>query len=713
MAYIPKNEKLIELVKKQIIRLTSKGALDLIKLILAEQKIEIQVKEFAKNYKYIVQRNSKIIEEKNNKYYLSIIFINELKEKLLTVLKKKEQASIKTIEDEEEWTKKKIDGIDAYEVTQYTTFQDIREKLCDEGKDIEFKYRFNKPDLNIGSFKDKSNLQLVEAHITDSGQTFGYPLAYIYTCDQCGAKHERDEYKVASNTQNKINCDNLIESEDTKGNIKLKKCNNPLYPDKVRTLIKKSYIYNIVLIDENNEQEKSEAISFKPIPKGLTQVVVTKISKVYGGNMVLIVDYKEMEKNQLIIPEKNNYEHKIFTYIKTIDKYIYKNTRYKHYGYLPVKIATMIQFVARNLKPIKNNYHISLLGTRSSGKSYFARYWATALYAENSLITNATSISIPKLRGTMESFQLFGKDHRYQYRGLLGEKNLIVIDEVKENKDVKDNLKQYLLEDNYDYNKQGGNNLIYTRTAQLIVTQNADVKHLDNYAQKVRDNYYDITTQIPSKENPEQTIPKPRWEDSEDLTLPIHEYRNVYLRMAIKATRDEYERNQINWIDGSELALKQRFFFDFFLSSEKMTEELKETIKENSANNPTTDTIELIKTLGAENLARYFQEKEELLKGKNDLDYFDKVEEILKKYNKKIDARTLTMSNDIIRIIRIIDEREYCTEEDLKIFEYLISNIDNKIEIADTNEFKVKSLEVIQAEESKDLGMGSDIWKLE
>ena len=47
------------------------------------------------------------------------------------------------------------------------------------------------------------------------------------------------------------------------------------------------------------------------------------------------------------------------------------------------------------------------------------------------------------------------------------------------------------------------------------------------------------------------------------------------------------------------------------------------------------------------------------------------------------------MSYALIKLLRIIDGRNYCTETDLKIYQYIIENVDNKIEVADTNIFKI------------------------
>lgn len=53
------------------------------------------------------------------------------------------------------------------------------------------------------------------------------------------------------------------------------------------------------------------------------------------------------------------------------------------------------------------------------------------------------------------------------------------------------------------------------------------------------------------------------------------------------------------------------------------------------------------------------------------------------------------MSYTIIKLIRLIDGRDYCNDTDLKIFQYILESVDNKIEVADTNEFVVHGPEPV------------------
>jgi tRNA C32,U32 (ribose-2'-O)-methylase TrmJ len=84
-----------------------------------------------------------------------------------------------------------------------------------------------------------------------------------------------------------------------------------------------------------------------------------------------------------------------------------------------------------------------------------------------------------------------------------------------------------------------------------------------------------------------------------------------------------------------------------------------------------------------------FASRKNLFEGKNDIEFFDKVDKLLVAYHKRSDARTKEMMYDILKLIRIIDNRDYCNDEDMKILQYMIESIDNKVEVVDTAKFKV------------------------
>ena len=684
------HEEICEYLKKRFDRLDNTSAKNLSTNIISYKNSDIEVRDFKAKYKGFVTRNktrfvTKKIKDKEF-FYLRPEIVKILRVGIFDLLDKigKSIKDIDDIKDEEKWSKSQVNGRESYEITKLTTFQDIREKIDKEGKDVSFYYSFKKPDLEVLQFKNKTTLQMIDVHINNNGEAFGFPLKYVYMCTECNSITTQNEYEVASSPQNRIKCPELIEVEKN-GSITYKRCGQGLIPDTNRTETKDSYIYDISFKDDEGNIQRGDAISFIKLPRGAIRVVLHKIPRAYGKQLVYIADFQPLETDKFPIPKKLDDEHYMFTLLRTMDEYIKTKARYVHYGCLPMKMAFLLQFAARYTPFIENNYNIALSGSMSSGKSALAKYQGFAYYAQNCLASNATSISIPKLRGTMETFHLFGKDHRYQYTGLLGEKDLIIIDEVKEAPDVKNNLKQFGLEKNYDYSKQGGNNQSYERTAHLVITQNIDTKHLDQYTKEIYKIY--TSSELGPVDNNEE--PKLAWSFTNDLTLPLYKYDNKYLRYAIRKVRDDYARNQVNWVDGSEMALKQRFVFYFYMSSDKSSEELTKVLRENADRKKIKDINELVRIMDSTNLAEMFMNRTKLFHGKNDLAFFKKVDELLVSYHKRSDARTKEMMYDILKLIRIIDNRDYCNDEDLKILQYIIESIDNKVEVVDTHEFKV------------------------
>ena len=540
---ITTHEEVMGCIKKQFNRIDKSSIVKLSRLILTQAHDDIEVSQFKEKYKSFILKNPKRVEEvekENGKryYMLKRDIVARLRD-MITLIATRIGSSIREIddEDEEKWSKCQLED-DVYEVTPGTTFQEIREKVNKEGKDANFKFPFKKNELTVNKFKNKMGLQLVEVYVNNDGEMFGFPLNYTYQCPECNNVSYKMEYEVCS-TNKKIKCPGLVEVVKDNGKVDYKKCSLMLSPDINRTETKDAFVYGISFIDEHGNEVTADAISFIKLPKGQLKVVLQKISRPYSKEIVFIIDYEPIEKNIMRLPDKKDDEHYIFTLVKAIDEYIIEQTGYKYFGFLPVKMAMIIQMFGRYLPTFKNNYHISLTGELSSGKSEFARYWGIALYAESILLSVSTSISIAKLRGTMESFTLFDKEYRYQYKGLLGEIDMLVIDELKEEPDVKNNLKQYLLEPTFEYSKQGSKNQVYKRTSQCIVTENIDTKHLDRYVKEIKKLYQSDNLRLIREE--QSSMVKPAWNANVDLTLPLYEYEdNPFLKYAILQIRNEY-----------------------------------------------------------------------------------------------------------------------------------------------------------------------------
>lgn len=677
--------------KKYLSRLKIKECVHLMALLIQKPGMDkLKIKEFKKSGIKIFLRKNKneyfnipskeYKENKEEDFYITQNILKTLYDDLYKELENITSTLKETVSDEESYTE------ETYEVDEYTTFLDIRKKLSNEDVSVNFTYNFDKCKKQVDYLKDVDTTQILKIYINTQGEYFDYTIINTYVCPECGEVTKKPEHEVLS-TNNKIKCPGMIDNYNKNGELVQKACLTVLQPDVSRNNTKMTYVYACSAHMEDGTEIKTSAISFKKLPRGPLTVAAHKINTSHGMPFVHIADFKKEKKLQYELPEKED-AHYIFSLIDSIDDYIKKTTGYEHYGYTPIKMATILQLFSRYISSYPNNYHICLTGDMSSGKSAFSKYWGTCLYGNDSWLSNATSISIPKLRGTMETVNFFSKEHRYLYKGLFGDMDLIIIDEIKENEELKQNMKQYALETDYDYSKQSGENNTYQRTSQFIVTQNIDPRHIQRYYKRVKDLYQSDTLKLVGVDEE----PKPKWNQNIDLTLHINSYNNPYLRFAIKKVRDEYHQELINWIDGSELALKQRYYFYFYLSSAKSDSQLDKVIKNNSKRKTISSLGDLKNVFDCSNLRKHIENiPDKIIYPTEVNDYFySKVDKLLEQYDKSMDSRTKDMSIKALDLIRIIDGRDYFSNKDFEILEYFMQNIETKVELADTKKYGLK-----------------------
>jgi hypothetical protein len=176
------HDDIINYMKKEFIRIDNSSIIKLTKIILENQINEIEIRSFKTKYKSFVRKNigkfDKKYENGVEKYYLKSDIIENIRKNLVIIVEKIGTA-IKDVDDddiENKWEKSQIDGVDAYEVTSPTTFQDIREKVCLEGKNASFRYSFKNPDLELTKYENKTTLQMIEIHVNNDGEHFDYPF---------------------------------------------------------------------------------------------------------------------------------------------------------------------------------------------------------------------------------------------------------------------------------------------------------------------------------------------------------------------------------------------------------------------------------------------------------------------------------------------------------------------------------------------------------
>jgi hypothetical protein len=398
--------------------------------------------------------------------------------------------------------------------------------------------------------------------------------------------------------------------------------------------------------------------------------------------MFHIVDVKKPESNIFKLPKQKHNENYLFTLQKACDNYIEEKTGMKIYGLYPIKCALILQTLANHLKE-RLSLNVMIVGDPSTGKSLVLKYYPFLLNHYFNLSSNGLSISVPGLRGTRSTINLFGKDIKIVTVGHLGSYRSIHIDEAGENKELVQNLKSFLLEDNYSYDKAGSVGVTSKRTSHVNVSQNLDYEHVGQYRGAIRKAYKDLNMTMDG-------IEKEDWDESWDLFLPIHKYENPQLRKVIREKRIEFKQKQVFWIDGLDYALHERFPFYFYLVNEKPNNELDDVIALNGGRTTVTENIEILRATFTQELEKFFDELLPFKHSKEDIDAFKKVRGITKDYGFIFDARTLTIFQMLVRFSRVINKRELYEEMDYDIVKWYLEKTNVKIDVTDTNDYHIQ-----------------------
>lgn len=622
-----------------------------------------------------------------SKCYLKPEIFSRIRKEILTFLNN-DSSGFKDADEEDTWYGRRLDGGEL-EIKNTLNYNKFRRHIADYPDDDEFVYKWNgvKPDF----LKNTDVLQVINVNITSKGEITQIPIEFHYLCPECGAESQRKEYEVAS-SNNKICCPNeiIIEQGDGKPD-KIKRCNTTLYPDMKISNYKTVYTYTASYKDIDNITNAEitrnvNVVCLKELPVGKTIIAGLNVPALNGETTFFAIDYKPFETVDVEIPEPSEDKHRIFKIIDTVDNHIKNTTNHYHHGFLPMKIAMLAQLAARKNKHMENNFNIALVGGKGSGKTTFSEYWGTALYGIN--FSSLMETSVPFLRGGIIEKNLFGRKVQQKTRGLLGSVDLILIDELKEDKVLKKNLKPFLLSPKYKYSKHGGDDVALTRTAQMIVTENINPEHYDKYVENVRFFYqYSDSIKTPDGDDEFEEVDL----RNIDLTLPLYKYDNPHVKSAVKKARDDYATRNINWIDGSENALADRFFFYFFIGGEKNNDEFLKTIRENSMkpNKGMSDNKHL---LSINNIGDDIISNDVKYEGDNEYEYLEKVDKALIEYDYELtDGRVSGMFHNLIKIVRMIDKRDYYKPIDLKIVKYMIETIRSKVTISDTKDFKLSN----------------------
>ena len=686
------NTKLITFMRKKLKRISVVGAAKLIKCIL-EGRMDFSYKDI-NNISSFKRYNSGKLDERG---HFDKAFIESLKLELVGFIYKIDSQVI-MYNDEKDDKKPLLEKLsndeNCYLVNKNTTYETVRKIVCDEKGEADFTYNFEKKDMEPNTPNNDSSLQHVKIQILSSYIKFNYPLEYIYVCPQCSARTRKRAYTVASSNC-RINCDGIYVYDDANDEQKRKVCKMSMIPDSEVSITKDAFYYDISYEDEKLNKHCAGSFSFKQYEPGFYDCVLFRVNNPKKTELFQIVDVKPIPSNIFKVPEKKEGTNYVYTLIEAFDKFILEQTGMNIYGLYPCKVALTIQTIA-NLLGERLIYNTQIAGDASTGKSTVLKYYSFFLNNQLNLTTNGLSISVPALRGTRVTISLMGKEQKIVTTGYLGSYRSIHIDEAGENKELVKNLKTFLLEDNYSYDKAGASGIFNRRTAHINISENLDNNHVGQYRGAIRKTYKDENLKISDLE-------KEPWDENWDLHLPIFRYDNPYLRKVIKDKRIEYKLKQQFWIDGYDYALHERFPFYFYLVNEKDNGVLSQIIKENIKRSTISENLELMRVLRSDDIINLFKSMNEFKESSDDeVEAFNKVDKILHNYGMSVDARMKNFFYSVIKLSRILNKRKEVDETDYDLLRWMIEKTNCKLDVTDTADYKIIGPPDVKKEEEID-----------
>ena len=671
------NSEVIKFIKSKFSRMSKVSAVNLIRMLLWKQ-IPIRADQIISKSKSFVRYNLGKFDDNNN---LKIDDIKSLRRELngflLEIGKDIPQYEV---DKNPNFKVKTIDGQECYVLDKMTMFKKVRQLVCDEGGDVHFKYNFKKSDMDIGVPINKDVLQRSYVQILSDSIKFDYPVEYIYPCPKCGGSTTKKAYEVAG-TNGRILCPETNYYLNPEGESRARICNMSLNPDNEISITKDAYYYDICYEDDAGKKHSAGMISFDLNEPGFYECVLFRIKNPRKTELYQVMDVKGMTSNKFSFPSPVKDENYVFTLQKAFDKFIKKQTGMEIYALIPIKCALILQTVVNNLGMSLNN-NIQIIGDPAVGKSLVLKFYSFLLNGSYNLSTNGLSISIPGLRGTKQSITLMGKEQKIITTGHLGTYKSIHIDEAGENRELIQNLKTFLLEENYGYDKAGATGAFNRRTAHINISENLDYAHLGQYRGTIRKAYKEMTTKIGDEE-------KEVWNEDWDLHLPLFKYNNLYLYKIIKEKRTEYKLKQIWWVDNYEYALHERFPFYFYLVNEKKDEKLAQIVKDNTARDIIKENLNLMKVLKSNDIQKFFKQLSIYKNSDSDRLSFVEVDKILEEYGIQADVRMKEFFYNLIKISRIINQRKKVEKEDFDLLKYMLEKMNCKLDVVETVDYEI------------------------
>jgi hypothetical protein len=591
---------------------------------------------------------------------------------------------------EEELTQ---DEKDDFVLNKKLTYERFQYEVSEKIENNDFIYNFDEPDLELATPQNNNMLQRCKMQITSNAQKFDYPIIFKYRCSECSIEFTKKTHNVRS-TKNKINCRNFINNPLTN---KPKICGTILYPNEQESTVTTCYFYQLNYKDCKGAVQSGTGISFKLLPRGENDCALFKCNNPLGKEVFHIVDFRVEKTEEVIFPEQTD-ENYLITLQKFFDARIKEKTGKEIWGLYPIKIALIIQAIIQRVG-YDLNANIQLVGRPSSGKSLVLENYGYLLYGPLFKKTKARSVSIPELQGTRNKFYLFNKELHNVSTGLLGEYYNIYIDEVGQNKELVENLKLYLADKDYEYNKAGSDGVKHNRTSHVNTAGNVDEKHMGVYVGGIKKAYKEYTDTI-GKES------KQPWDGTLNLFLPLLKYTDLYYHDIIKNKRDEFTQQHKFWMDGYDDALHERFLFYFNIDNKIVNEELN-TIVDTNCNVITNFSLE---KLYSQSIEEYFNSLKDYAILRDDSSKFKEIDKFfsLLELDSK-DARIKTFWNIVLKISRIANKRIEINNDDYKLVYWLIEATNRMLDITETNKYELSSLDELRKNTEKEATMQKKI----
>lgn len=671
------NNELIKFLRSKFYRLSRSNTRAIIKELITDAKV-IDITKITKKYKTIIKNNTNIFDDNGLMHDCSLKGLKEEFDAFLLSIGKelpyyKDDKTMHKLDD-------KIGNI--FQINKYTTYEKMIDVLMKEGGNAEFQYDFDNPDLLCKPPNNTDTLQLCRIQLMQECAKFGFPVEYVYKCPRCGNEVNMLAHEVSS-TKTRMKCDGRFYYTGSDGEEKSQMCGMILTPDDNKGIVKDAYLYYINYEDEFDERRTIEAVSFNRIDPGFYECVLFRLLNPQKKEFYHIVEVKTLLNNTFAFPPVEPGINYIVKLVKAFDDFITQQVGIEIYGLYPQKVSLIIQKAISELGYDRVG-NIQIVGDASTGKSTVLKYWSFLMNGSLNLSSSGVNISVAGLRGTKVSLSFMGKDQSIIISGHLNRYSSIHIDEAGENRELIVNLKTFLLERNYSYDKAGSSGLFYERRAHINICENLNPGHAEKYKRMVRRVYRDDSTVIEGED-------KPVWQETWDLYLPLECYENPYLYSSVKSVRRFFSTSNQFWLDGYDIALHDRFPFYFYLVKEKPLLEINSIIQNNIyKRDKISDNLEIMKRLKCQDINNFFKGLKKYKHSDHDMIDVDKIDRILEEYNLNTDVRKKEFYYTIVKVSRILNQRDRITNQDLDLLRWIIEKTNCKLDVADTANFVVR-----------------------